>query len=280
MPCLCIRFRRAFYVSRSTISLSFAAFHLSHLLSPSQVTTYDIRDNLEGYVQTILPEFYGERSVPITLSKIKIARSVGEAVQNAHIMYASGLENLETKREMWAEVEKYAPRGAPLWSSTSGISASPRPLDMENKPRVLVAVYRFISRKKLLDLSQPSSPLPCCVKSYIPLNEGVVTVKEVDEIVQSSVGPRWTVAGPFKSYHAGGGSGSLERFFRNIGGTVQACRMDSGHVNVWDGLEENFFREAKEEYGIVDLKERDAITRKLLDVVEVEKAKRKKLGEN
>ena len=52
------------------------------------------------------------------------------------------------------------------------------------------------------------------------VNEGVVTPEEVDDVVTSSMGPRWAVAGPFKSYHAGGGAGGLEAFFKNIGGTV------------------------------------------------------------
>lgn len=55
------------------------------------------------------------------------------------------------------------------------------------------------------------------------VDQGVVSVEDIDSIVQNSMGPRWVVAGPFKSYHAGGGEGGLEGFFRNIGGTVQSC---------------------------------------------------------
>ena len=53
--------------------------------------------------------------------------------------------------------------------------------------------------------------------------QGVVGVEDLDAVVQASMGPRWTVAGPFKSYHAGGGEGGLGSFMNKIGGTVQEC---------------------------------------------------------
>ena len=105
------------------------------------------------------------------------------------------------------------------------------------------------------------------------VERGVVSVAEVDGIVESSMGPRWAVAGPFKSYHAGGGPRGLEGFFENIGGTVQACWGDAGTPNVGDGWEEEVFRQAREVYGTVDVKERDRITRRLLEVLEEEKSK-------
>jgi 3-hydroxyacyl-CoA dehydrogenase len=105
------------------------------------------------------------------------------------------------------------------------------------------------------------------------VDEGVVSVEELDRIVESSMGPRWAVAGPFKSYHAGGGPAGLEGFFKNIGGTVQDCWSDSGSVNVGDGWEENIFKQAKETYGTVVVNERDRITRRVLAVLEEERGK-------
>lgn len=99
------------------------------------------------------------------------------------------------------------------------------------------------------------------------VNEGVVSVSELDSIVESSMGPRWAVAGPFKSYHAGGGAGGLEGFFKNIGATVQDCWNDAGKPNVGEGWEERVFREAEKAYGVVDTKERDRVTKRVLESV-------------
>jgi len=97
------------------------------------------------------------------------------------------------------------------------------------------------------------------------VNEGVASVKDVDDLMASSMGPRWAVAGIFDSYHAGGGVGGLEGFFKNIGGTVQACWDDIGILNVGEGWEEDIFRQTKETYGVLYTKERDDKTRRVLD---------------
>ena len=36
-----------------------------------------------------------------------------------------------------------------------------------------------------------------------------MTEQELDEIVTSSIGLRWAIAGPFQTYHLGGGPGGL-----------------------------------------------------------------------
>ena len=101
------------------------------------------------------------------------------------------------------------------------------------------------------------------------VNEGVVTPEEVDDVVTSSMGPRWAVAGPFKSYHAGGGAGGLEAFFKNIGGTVKGCweASDANRTNVGDGWEEKIFKQTQDAYGTVNTAERDRKTKAVLEAV-------------
>ena len=99
------------------------------------------------------------------------------------------------------------------------------------------------------------------------VDEGVVSVEELDSIVESSMGPRWAIAGPFKSYHAGGGPAGLEGFFKNIGGTVQDCWQDSGKPNVGDGWENKIFRQSQDAYGTIDVSQRDRLTRRVLEVL-------------
>lgn len=105
--------------------------------------------------------------------------------------------------------------------------------------------------------------------------QDIVTVKDLDAIVTSSMGPRWSVAGPFKAYHAGGGEGGLTSFMEKIGGTVQECweaderdykemEIEAGKGNDW---EEKVCRQSEEEYGVVDTKERDERTRRVLRAV-------------
>jgi 3-hydroxyacyl-CoA dehydrogenase len=295
-------------IGTGTIGLSFAAFHLAKL-SPSQLTIYDTRPDLSTYIEEFLPKFFESGKSPADISEIRLAVTLEEAVSDSHIIQESGPENLDVKRKLWKEVEKYAPNDALLWSSTSGIPASQQAQDMRDKTRLLV-VHPYnpphimpllelvpspetsdtvISRTQ--DFWRERGRVPIHIKrettgfvanrlafallreSIHLVNEGVVSVSELDQIVESSMGPRWSVAGPFKSYHAGGGPAGLEGFFKNIGGTVQSCWDDAGTINVGDGWEEEIFKQAKETYGTVDVNERDRITRRVLDVLKEEKGK-------
>jgi 3-hydroxyacyl-CoA dehydrogenase len=304
-------------IAVGTIGLSFAAFHLTHLSCPSHLTIYDTRPDLESYVHSNLPKFYTEAQSPPDLSKIHITNNLQTAIRNASIIQESGPENLEIKQALWKEVEEHAPKDALLWSSTSGIPASQQSASMTDKSRLLVVhPYNPPHIMPLLELvsSPQTSPsviertqkfwrergrVPIHIKKELTgfvsnrlafallreaihlVDSGVVSVAELDSIVETSMGPRWAVAGPFKSYHAGGGVGGLEGFFKNIGGTVQACWEDSGNVSVGDGSgwEERVFREAREAYGNVDTRERDEVTRRVLEVVSEEKGKRRRRKE-
>jgi 3-hydroxyacyl-CoA dehydrogenase len=298
-------------IGTGTIGLSFAAFHLAHSI-PSHLTIYDTRTNLAEYIQEHLPKFFQAQQRSIDISKIKLATTLQEAVADADIIQESGPENLEVKKELWKEVEAHAPKNALLWSSTSGIPASQQARNMQDNTRLLVVhpynpphimpLLELVPSpetsekviKRTLDFWRERGRVPIHIKqettgfvanrlafallreSIHLVNEGVVSVSELDEIVQSSMGPRWAVAGPFKSYHAGGGPAGLEGFFKNIGGTVQACWDDIGTVNVGDGWEEEIFKQAKETYGTVNVGERDRITRRVLDVLREEKEKSSK----
>ncbi|CAK7213524.1 hypothetical protein SBRCBS47491_001829 [Sporothrix bragantina] len=57
------------------------------------------------------------------------------------------------------------------------------------------------------------------------VNDGVVDVDDIDAVVEASLGPRWAVQGPFKSYAMGGGTAGLGAFLNNLGGSIQT---------VWD----------------------------------------------
>lgn len=295
-----------------TIGLAFAALHLRHLQSPPQLTIYDPRPDLESYIESTLPQFLDDSySASKIIPKITIASSLQEAVENASIIQESGPENLPFKKDLWRQVEQYAPKDALLWSSTSGIPASKQAEDMEDKSRVIVVhPYNPPHIMPLLELVPSPSTDPAVIsrtqefwhaRGRVPIhlkkevtgfvanrlafallresihlvNEGVVGVEELDQIVESSMGPRWAVAGPFKSYHAGGGAGGLEGLFKNIGGTIDAVWKDAGREVMGETWEENVCEETAATYGVVDTAERDRITTRMFEVIQEEKNKTK-----
>lgn len=241
-------------------------------------------------------------STLISSGRLQIVSDLREAVQNSSIIQEQGPENIPFKQKIWPEIERYASPDSLLWSSTSGIPASIQSAHMLNKCRLLVVhPYNPPHIMPLIEIvPSPDTDPKVVVRTEVYwkglgrepvvlgkeaigfvanrlafvllreaihlVNEGVISVPDLDRLVESSMGPRWAVAGPFKSYHMGGGAGGLEGFMKNIGGTVQACWDDAGVEKVGDGWEQDVYHQTKEAYGEVktsQFSERDAITREV-----------------
>ncbi|KAL1632076.1 hypothetical protein SLS56_003965 [Neofusicoccum ribis] len=294
-------------VGAGTIGLSFAALHLGFLESPSQLTILDTRPDLAEYVASTLPKYLSASQQGCEAS-LRLTDSLPDAVRDADIIQEQGPENLAFKASIWNEVVKHARPDTLLWSSTSGITASAQAeaaglgeaaaarlvvVHPYNPPHIMPllevvpgAKTNAETAEKTLAFWKARGREPVVLKKECPgfvanrlafallresihlVNEGIVSVEELDRVVQTSMGPRWAVAGPFKSYHAGGGPGGLDAFFKNIGGTVQGCWDDSGKESVGGGWEPNVFRQAQEAYGVVDTAQRDRLTRDVLDAAQ------------
>jgi 3-hydroxyacyl-CoA dehydrogenase len=295
-------------IGAGTIGLSFAALHL--IKNPDcTVTIYDTRPDLKEYMRAKLQEFLVDADVKECTSRVYTADSLERAISNANIVQEQGPENAGFKRTTWAQIEQHAPSDALFWSSTSGIPASEQSRDMRDQSRlVVVHPYNPPHIMPLLEVvPSPSTSqavidrtleywrnlgrVPVLIRRECTgfvanrlafalfreacslVAQGVVGVEDLDAVVQASMGPRWTVAGPFKSYHAGGGEGGLRSFVEKIGGTVQECwdasdkDVKAGHIVVGEKWQEEVCRQTDEAYGVVDTGERDLKTKAVLKAV-------------
>ncbi|KAI9794476.1 MAG: hypothetical protein M1833_000389 [Piccolia ochrophora] len=239
----------------------------------------------------------------LSSGQLRVSATLEDAVREANIVQEQGPERLDFKSMLWATVEQHAPADTLFWSSTSGIPASRQSERMRSPGRLLVVhPYNPPHLMPLLEIvpspQTPSESLRRTVEYWKRLgrapvtlhrectgfvanrlafallresihlvDRGVVSMKDLDTIVESSMGPRWAVSGPFRSYHLGGGAGGLEAFFQNIGGTVQECWEDAGQLDVGGRWEAALFREAHQIYGEVregDFAARDQVTRRVL----------------
>ena len=300
--------QRIAIVGAGTIGVSFTALHL--IKNPTcTVAIYDTRPDLEEYVTQALPGHLLGVDHDSCLKRLSFASELAIAVHDASIVQEQGPENLPFKAAVWAEIEKHAPRDALFWSSTSGIPASQQQAEMVDKTRLIV-VHPFNPAQLMpilelvptpetadsvvqltLDYWRSLGRTPVVIKKECTgfvanrlafalfreacslVQQGVVGVEDLDAIVTSSMGPRWTVAGPFKSYHAGGGEGGLRSFMLKIGDTVQDCWEASeadiakGGIKVGGSWQEPICKQTDEAYGVVSTAERDAATRKVLEAV-------------
>jgi len=295
-------------VGAGTIGLSFAALHLTK--NPGcNVTIYDTRPDLNTYVNDKLCEYLVDANIAEYKSRMRIAESLAKAVEKADVVQEQGPENADFKRTTWAQIEQLAPQGALFWSSTSGIPASEQSKDMKDQSR-LVVVHPYNPPHIMPLLEVVPSPatsqevidrtleywrslgrVPVLIRKECTgfvanrlafalfreacslVAQGVVGVKDLDSVVQASMGPRWAVAGPFKSYHAGGGEGGLSSFMDKIGGTVQDCwtasdrDVEAGDIVLGNSWQEDVCHQTDEAYGVIDTAQRDIKTRAVLEAV-------------
>lgn len=265
-----------------------------------------VMSSLPSYISTSILEKDQDRTLAFEKCDwvtIVLDPSLPTAVCSASIVQEQGPENEAFKTSLWPQVEAHCPPDAQFWSSTSGIPASIQSQGMKDPSRLIV-VHPFNpphimpllevipsphTSQAVIDRAmsfwQGAGHTPVLLKKECTgfvanrlafallqeaihlVDQGVASVEDIDTIVQNSMGPRWAVAGPFKSYHAGGGEGGLEAFFRNIGCTVQSCWDVAGKINVGGSWGKDVFKQTKEAYGVVDTKERDEKTRRVLAAV-------------
>lgn len=234
-------------------------------------TRPDLEDHilaiLPGYIDSDDPQL-GVRQLRDS-GRLRICSSVEEVCRDAGVVQEQGPEKLEFKRPIWQKIEKAAPPHAHFWSSTSGIAASLQNQDMIDKTRLLVVhpfnpphILPLIEIVPSKDTSQDeitfvkdffgnlgSGHRPVVIHKEVPgfvgnrlaftllreacslVNQGVVSAEDLDAIVEASVGPRWAVQGPFKSYNMGGGTAGIRAFLDNLSGSVQTVWDTSVPVN-------------------------------------------------
>jgi ketoreductase RED1 len=188
---------------------------------------------------------------------------LARAVADADVVQENGPEQLDLKQQMWAEIEHSVPAEALLASSSSGIPATKIAEGMRQPERLLighpfnpphliplveivpgartdpavveraVAFYRALGKKpQVLSKEIPgfiANRLQSALfrEAVYLVAQGVVSEQELDDVVTSSIGMRWAVAGPFQTFHLGGGPGGLPDFLVHLGKQLEAS---------WKGL--------------------------------------------
>ncbi|MFI5774753.1 3-hydroxyacyl-CoA dehydrogenase family protein [Streptomyces sp. NPDC051658] len=104
--------------------------------------------------------------------------------------------------------------------------------------------------------------------------QGVVTEKELDEIVTSSIGLRWAVAGPFRSFHLGGGPGGLPAFLEHLGPALESQWRDLGAPILDEATVKFLSAQADADFGATTIEEmqtaRDAAQIKVMRALDGE----------
>jgi ketoreductase RED1 len=175
------------------------------------------------------------------------------AVTGADVVQENGPEVLELKQDLFARIEAAAPAAALLLSSTSGLMPSemaarmhdpgrlvvghpfnpphvvplvevvPGPQTPEATVRAAAEFYRSLGKVPVVLRKEVGGFVANRLQSALfresvsLVLDGVVTPEELDQVVTESVGVRWATAGPFESYHLGGGPGGIRHLLEHLG---------------------------------------------------------------
>ena len=252
-------YRQVTLVGAGVIGISWAGLFLAHGLEVTVSDPLpDVDDLVCAGLAELVPSL-SELGLPVAnlTAGLIFEPDMAVAVSHADVVQENGPERLDVKHQMWATIEEHAPPGALFATSTSGIPASEIATVLK-QPERLVVGHPFnpphlvplveivpgaltsgetVERARCFYAALGKSPqvlrkeIPGFVANRLQaalfrecvhlVAEGVVTEQELDEIVTSSIGLRWAVAGPFRTFHLGGGPGGLPHFLSHLGPALE-----------------------------------------------------------
>jgi ketoreductase RED1 len=214
----------------------------------------DIAPKATAIIAAALPPLVRLGYAPFDIAaRVRFDSDNARAVANAFIVQECGPERPGFKQGLWEVVEAAAPADALLCSSSSNIPASLQQAEMRDQTRLIIGhpfnpphlmplvevvptpttdlevaarVVAFydamgkvtrVIRKEVPGLVANRLQAALFREGVSLVNDGVVTIDELDDIVTTSLGVRWATAGPFLSFHLGAAAGGLPDFVERLG---------------------------------------------------------------
>ncbi len=257
--------QRVAIVGTGLIGSSWAAHFLARGLDVTATDPApDAGPRLRQYIDGVWPVLTQLGLAPgASPDRLHFAPDLKSAVAGADFVQESGPERKDQKIKLFAELDTLAPPEVLLASSTSGIMMSviqtgcrhpercvighpfnpPHLIPLvevvggkQTAPEAVTRAMAFYTKMGKHPI-QLHKEMPGHVANRLQaalwreaaylVNEGVVSVADVDAAVSWGPGLRWGAMGPNMIFHLGGGPGGMEHFMRHL--AVPFARM-------WDDL--------------------------------------------
>ena len=189
--------------------------------------------------------------------ELRIATSIGDAVEGAEFIQESVPERLELKRVVLAEVDAAAKSDTVIASSTSGLLPSDMQRDLVHPGRMLVGhPFNPVYLLPVVEVVSGNATVPAAVERATQVyasigmkpvvvrkeidafigdrlqealwrealwlvHDGIATVEEVDDVMRYSFGLRWAQMGIFQVYRLAGGEAGMRHFMDQFGPCLQ-----------------------------------------------------------
>ena len=202
--------------------------------------------------------------------RLRFESRLYKAVADADIIQESIPDETETKQALYEKLDRFASASALILSSSASLSASVITKRMKGPHRVLIGqsfeaphliplvevvpgnktsrdcieramhFYQGLGKRPVLIGKEVSGFIAnrlhfALLRESIHLvSSGVISIGDLDEVVQTSLAPRWTAAGPFKTLALGGGAEGLAGFLQRSASMMESVWRGLGHVDLDD----------------------------------------------
>ena len=205
-------------------------------------------------------------------SRLRFDPDIARACADCDFVQESGPERTDLKRDLLARISAAAPRTSLIATSSSGILIS----DIQgaavcpervvvghpfNPPHLMPLVevvagrltsdaglaaalqfYRAIGKKPVHIRGEVKGHVANRLQAalwreaFSLVQQGIVSVRDVDRLVADGPGLRWALLGPFLNLHLSGGPGGITHVLEHLGPSLETWWGDLGDVSLNDKL--------------------------------------------
>ncbi|MFJ9387345.1 3-hydroxyacyl-CoA dehydrogenase NAD-binding domain-containing protein [Nocardioides sp. NPDC101246] len=204
---------------------------------------------------------------------LRFAESLAEVGRDADLVLESGPERLDVKREIFAALDEAAPGDVLLTSSSSGLMPSTFQDACTHHPERVLVAHPFNpphlvplvevvggsatsadAVEAALETLRHLGKRPIHIRREVPghvanrlqaalwreayhlVDQGIVSVADIDTAIADGPGLRWSLLGPFATQHLSGGPGGLGHVLEHLGPPMVDWWDDLGHPALTEDL--------------------------------------------
>jgi 3-hydroxyacyl-CoA dehydrogenase len=222
-------------------------------------------------------------------SRLRFDPDIARACANCVFVQESGPERTDLKRDLLAKISAAVPRTSLIATSSSGTLVSDiqdaavypervvvghpfnpshlmplvevvaGPLTSDERLAAVLQFYKAIGKKPVHIRGEvkghAANRLQAALwrEAFYLVQQGIVSVGDVDTIVADSLGLRWALLGPFLNLHLSGGAGGITHVLEHLGPPLETWWRDLGDVSLNDKLKSLIISGLYSELAGVDL---------------------------
>lgn len=237
--------------------------------------------------------------------RLTFTDDLATAVSRAHFVQENGPERADDKRRLLAEIDAYAPSTAIVASSSSGFTPGELQPALRRHPERflighpfnpphLIPLVEIVAGRQTTDAAVEAAmafyrgagrrPIRLCKalpghavnrmqaalwrEAYFLVQEGVLSVADLDAAIANGPGLRWALLGPVVTQHLSGGTGGLTHVLEHLGPPMEAWWESLGSPKLSAVLRDKLVDGVSEELKDIDpaalVAERDSLLVDLL----------------